>query len=69
MLGLLVCGGAIAKEAAQVADGPKVLGFDVEKSDVGMPMGPLKVVGESSLEVSLHTDVLATIKVAVVGEQ
>ena len=33
-----------------------------------MPMGPLKVVGESSLEVSLHTDVLATVKVMVVGE-
>ena len=52
-----------------VADGLKALGFDVEKSDIRMPMGPLKVVGESTLEVALHTDVLATIKVAVVGEQ
>lgn len=51
-----------------VADGLKALGFDVEKSDVRMPMGPLKVVGETSLEVSLHTDVLATVKVLVVGE-
>jgi len=51
-----------------IADGLKVLGFDVEKSDIRMPMGPLKVVGESSLEVSLHTDVLATVKVMVVGE-
>ena len=52
-----------------MADGLKALGFDVEKSDIRMPMGPLKVVGESTLEVALHTDVLATIKVAVVGEQ
>jgi large subunit ribosomal protein L9 len=51
-----------------VADGLKALGFDIEKSDIRMPMGPLKTVGESSLEVSLHTDVLATVKVVVVGE-
>lgn len=51
-----------------VADGLKALGFDVEKSDIRMPMGPLKVVGETSLEISLHTDVLATVKVLVVGE-
>ena len=52
-----------------VADGLKALGFEVEKSDIRMPMGPLKTVGESSLEIALHTDVLASIKVAVVGEQ
>jgi large subunit ribosomal protein L9 len=51
-----------------VADGLKALGFDIEKSDIRMPMGPLKTVGESSLEISLHTDVLATVKVVVVGE-
>ncbi len=51
-----------------VSDGLKVLGFDVEKSSIHMPMGPLKAVGETSLEVSLHSDVLATIKVVVVGE-
>ena len=52
-----------------VADGLKALGFDVEKSDIRMPDGPIKAVGESELEVSLHTEVIATIKVAVVGEQ
>ena len=52
-----------------VADGLKLLGFEIEKSDIRMPTGPLKMVGETSLEVSLHTDVLATIKVVVVGEQ
>ena len=52
-----------------VADGLKALGFDVEKSDIRMPNGPLKIVGESELEVGLHTEVIATIKVAVVGEQ
>ena len=52
-----------------VADALKVLGFDVEKSAIRMPMGPLKAVGEVALEVSLHTDVVATVKVHVVGEQ
>jgi len=52
-----------------VADGLKALGFSVEKSDIRMPNGPLKMIGESTLEVALHTDVLATIKVVVVGEQ
>ena len=52
-----------------VADGLKALGFNVEKSDIRMPDGPIKAVGESELEVGLHTEVIATIKVAVVGEQ
>lgn len=51
-----------------VADGLKALGFEVEKSDIRMPVGPLKMVGESSLEISLHTDVLAAVKVVVIGE-
>lgn len=52
-----------------IADGLKAIGFSVEKSDIRMPNGPLKMIGESTLEVALHTDVVATIKVAVVGEQ
>ncbi len=52
-----------------VSDGLKALGFEVDKSSIRMPMGPLKAVGESELQVALHTDVLATIKVVVVGEQ
>ena len=44
-------------------------GFEVEKSMVRLPNGPLKMIGESELEVSLHTDVVATVKVVIVGEQ
>lgn len=53
---------------ADIAEALKVLGFDIEKAAVRMPEGPLKVVGESQLVVSLHTDVTATINVSVVGE-
>jgi large subunit ribosomal protein L9 len=52
-----------------VADGLEALGFTVEKSDIRMPDGPIKAVGESVLEIVLHTDVVATVKVAVLGEQ
>ena len=52
-----------------IADALKLQGFVVDKSDIRMPVGTLKTVGETELEISLHTDVLATIKVLVVGEQ
>jgi large subunit ribosomal protein L9 len=43
-------------------------GHEVERSQVRMPEGPLKQVGEYPLQVALHADVIATINVAVVGE-
>lgn len=51
-----------------VADGLKALGFNVEKSAIRMPAGPIKTVSETQLEVSLHTDVIANVTVAVVAE-
>ena len=45
------------------------LGHEVERSQVRMPQGPLKQVGEYPLVVALHTDVTATITVSVLGEQ
>ena len=44
-------------------------GHQVERSQVRMPQGPLKQVGEYPLQVALHTDVTVTINVAVIGEQ
>jgi large subunit ribosomal protein L9 len=44
-------------------------GHEVERSNVRMPQGPLKQVGEYPIQVALHTDVTATITVAVIGEQ
>ena len=52
-----------------IADGLKALGHTVEKSDIRMPDGPLKTIGETELEIALHTDVIATVKVVVTGEQ
>jgi len=44
-------------------------GHAVERSQVRMPSGPLKQVGEFPIQVQLHTDVLVTVNVAVLGEQ
>ena len=43
-------------------------GHEIERSQVRMPDGPLKQVGEYKLQVALHADVIVTINVAVVGE-
>ena len=43
-------------------------GHDIERAMVRMPTGPLKQVGDYSIQVALHTDVVATIKVSVLGE-
>ena len=51
-----------------VAEALSKQGFAVEKAQVRMPTGPLKVTGEHSVAVALHTDVVVDITIAVVGE-
>jgi len=46
----------------------KAQGIEVERSQVRMPAGPFKQVGESSLQIALHADVVVTIAVSVIGE-
>jgi large subunit ribosomal protein L9 len=53
---------------ADVAQALTKQGFAVEKAQVRMPSGPIKLVGEQVLHVALHTDVLVDVTVAVVGE-
>ena len=53
---------------ADIADGLKKLGFDVAKSQVRMPTGPLKTVGEHPVSVAAHTDVVVEVTVHVVPE-
>jgi large subunit ribosomal protein L9 len=43
-------------------------GYKVAKSQVRMPNGPIKVVGDSTVSVQLHTDVVVDITVTVYGE-
>jgi large subunit ribosomal protein L9 len=43
-------------------------GYKVAKAQVRMPNGPIKMVGDSSVSVQLHTDVVVDITVTVYGE-
>ena len=44
-------------------------GYEIPKAAIRMPEGPLKLVGDHSLKVVLHADVVVTITVSVLGEQ
>jgi len=43
-------------------------GFAVAKAQVRMPNGPLKMVGDYTVSVNLHTDVTVDVAVSVLGE-
>jgi large subunit ribosomal protein L9 len=43
-------------------------GHEIERSQVRMPDGPLKQVGDYKLQIAVHPDVVVTINVAVLGE-
>ena len=43
-------------------------GYKLVKSQVRMPNGPIKLVGDSTVGVALHTDVVVEINVTVYGE-
>jgi len=51
-----------------IADALTKQGYALSKAQVRMPHGPIKTVSESSVSVSLHTDVSVEITVSVLGE-
>ena len=53
---------------ADIAEELGKRGDKVLKAQVRMPNGPIKIVGDSSVGVSLHTDVAVDITVTVYGE-
>jgi len=53
---------------ADIVDVLVAQGYAVEKSQVRMPQGHLKQIGDYPLQIALHTDVVAEITVSVLGE-
>lgn len=51
-----------------IAEALSKQGFEVEKANVRMPTGPLKITGEHPVAVALHTDVVVDVVIAVLGE-
>ena len=43
-------------------------GFDIHKAQVRLPQGPFKAVGDYTVDVALHSDVVVGITVSVLGE-
>jgi len=53
---------------SDIAEELNKLGYKVVKAQVRMPNGPIKTVGDSTVGVALHTDVVVDINVTVYGE-
>jgi ribosomal protein L9 len=52
---------------ADIADAIKAIGIEVVKANVRLPEGPFKAVGEYEVEIALHADAIANIKLVVVS--
>jgi large subunit ribosomal protein L9 len=54
--------------SADIVDALAAQGVVIEKASVRLPAGPIKQLGESTVEVALHSDVVVSIGLAVVAE-
>ncbi|WP_028451096.1 50S ribosomal protein L9 [Chitinilyticum aquatile] len=52
-----------------IADAITAAGIEVKKTEVRLPEGPLKAIGEFDIDLALHHDVVVAVKVVIVGEQ
>lgn len=57
-----------AVTSADIAEAIAASGVEVKKSDVRLPNGPFKAIGEYNVEIALHHDVIVEISVTVVAE-
>ena len=51
-----------------IAEAMKAQGFDVPRAAIRMPLGPIKQVGDQTINIALHSDVVVAIKVSVLGD-
>lgn len=52
-----------------ICDAVAVAGFELEKSEVHLPAGPIKDLGDHEVLITLHPEVNFTITVSVIGEK
>jgi large subunit ribosomal protein L9 len=53
---------------ADIAEAATAGGFEVARSEVRLPNGPIRVVGEHAVTLHLHADVNVTLPVTIVAE-
>ena len=54
---------------ADVSDSIASLGVNVEKSEIRMPEGALRIVGEHIVDIHLYTDVDTQVTINIIGEE
>jgi large subunit ribosomal protein L9 len=54
---------------ADVSDAIATLGVSVEKSEIRMPEGALRTVGEHVVDIHLYTDIDAQVTINIIGEE
>ncbi len=54
---------------ADIADAVKAAGVDVEKKEVRLPNGPLRTEGAFEIDLHLHSEVNAVVKLTIIGEE
>jgi len=54
---------------ADIAEAIVAAGVDIEKKVVRLPAGPIRNAGEYEIDLHLHSDVNAQIKLTIVGEE
>lgn len=50
-----------------ICEALKAKGFDISKREIQMPNGPIYSIGDYEIDVNLHSDVIANLKVSVVA--
>ena len=54
---------------ADIAEAIVAAGVDIEKKVVRLPTGPIRSAGEYEIDLHLHSDVNAQIKLTIIGEE
>lgn len=52
-----------------IAEAMKNAGIEVSKSEIKLPTGPIRHIGEYDIDLYLHSDVIATVKIVITPEQ
>jgi large subunit ribosomal protein L9 len=54
---------------SDITDAIKKAGHEIERSEVRLPNGPIRLAGEHVVQLHLHTDVTVELPVVIVGEE
>ncbi len=52
-----------------IAEAAEARGIEIERSEIRMPDGPIRVAGEHAVDIHLHSDITVPITVVVAGEE